>query len=73
MVRVGASTIDDEWQDESLGRSQADNRVSVANLAWMMGADFQHLRKDQRGRPRAASGVSENARWRISARCRIIE
>ena len=43
MVRVGASTIDDEWQDESLGRSQAGKGVWVANLGWMMGADFEQL------------------------------
>jgi hypothetical protein len=55
MVRVGASTIDDEWQDESLGRSQAGKGLSIANLAWKMGADFQHLGKNQRGRPGAAS------------------
>jgi hypothetical protein len=46
MVRLGAGTIDDEWQDESLGRSQAGKRVWVANLGWMMGADFEHLGKD---------------------------
>jgi hypothetical protein len=55
MVRVGASTIDDEWQDESLGRWQAGKRLLIANLAGMMGTDFQHLGKDQRGRPGAAS------------------
>jgi hypothetical protein len=29
MVRAGASAIDDEWQDESLGRSQAGKLVSL--------------------------------------------
>ena len=51
----GTGTIDDEWQDESLGRSQAGKCVSLADVGWMMGADFQHLGKDQRGRPGAAS------------------
>ena len=65
MVQVGASTIDDERQDESLGRSQAANRVSFAHLAWVMGADFEHLGKHQRaGRePAAHMGVSVVSCW----------
>jgi hypothetical protein len=55
VVQVGASTIDDERQDESLRRSHAANRVSFAHFAWVIGADFEHLGKHQRSRPGAGS------------------
>jgi hypothetical protein len=55
MVREGASTLDEEWQVESLGRSQGDKGVWLGNLAWMMGVDFQHWGKRRYGWPRAGS------------------